>query len=103
VHRMLAIDGLVVDRVELATTAKSQFPALTPTSGPRLNERISGISLGSPRRAAVTSSKACAASIASRGRLSRKTLFEDRQPPARTISRIAGDLTKFLFAQLNLV
>jgi len=40
---------------------------------------------------------------AARARISRKTLLEDRQCPARTISRRARDLTKFVFAHLNLV
>src|SRR5262245_194589 len=39
-----------------ATTAKCQLPSLTPTSGPHVNERISGILLGSARSAAANSS-----------------------------------------------
>jgi len=57
----------------------------------------------SARALAAPRESLCCIDGVARARVSRKTLFEDRQHPARTISRVARDLTKFVFAQRNLV
>jgi hypothetical protein len=55
------------------------------------------------RALAAPNESVCCIDGVARVRVSRKILFEDRQRPERTIGRVARDLTKFVFAQLNLV
>ena len=57
----------------------------------------------SARALAARSESLCCIDGVARAHVCRKTLFEDRQRPARTIGRVARDLTRFVFAQLNLV
>jgi hypothetical protein len=57
----------------------------------------------SGRAAATPREGACRVDGVARARVSRMILFEDRQHPARAVSRVARDLAEFAPAQLDLV